>query len=394
MSSLGVKIATVGVAVALAVMIVSVAVVVGFKGEIKNKVVGFGGSIQLLNADALQSGTPMPVEAGPDLVRRINNVRGVTHVQAVSQKMGILKTDTEFQGLMFQGVGTDYDTAFIAGHLVEGRLPDFSGRTSNTQILISRATQKALGLRCGQKVFAYFFDDDIRMRRYTVSGVYETNMAQFDDNLVLCSRTVVNSLMKWSGNECSMLEVAVADFSQLDDIADRVAEVKPTSPDKNGCYYGVYTIKELYGSIFDWLRLLDLNIWVILGLMTCVCSFTMISGLLILILDKTSTIGILKAMGARASLIRRIFLHYGVLIILRGLVWGNIIGLGVGYAQARWHLMKLDAASYYVDHVPVVFNWSFVLLLNIATLFVCTIVMIGPTMVVTRIRPVKALRFD
>lgn len=393
-SSLGVKIATIGVAVALAVMIVSVAVVVGFKNEIKNKVVGFGGSIQLLNSDALQSGQEIPVEASPALIRRIKKVEGVSHVQAVSKKMGILKTDDEFQGLMFQGVGADYDTAFIAAHLVEGSLPKFGNAEAANEILISRATQKALSLKCGEKVFAYFFDDDVRMRRYVVSGVYETNMMQFDNNLVLCSRKAVNSLMGWGADECTSLELEVTDFSRLDDIADRVAEVKPSQPDKNGCYYGVYTIKELYGSIFDWLKLLDLNIWVILGLMVCVCCFTMTSGLLILILDKTTTIGILKALGARGALVRRVFLHYGVFIVIKGLVWGDIIGLGICFAQHKWHLMGLDATSYYVDHVPVAFHWPAILLLNLATLVICAIVLLGPTMVVSRVRPVKALRFD
>lgn len=393
-SSLGVKIATIGVAVALAVMIVSVAVVVGFKNEIKNKVVGFGGSIQLLNSDALQSGQEIPVEASPALIRRVKKVEGVSHVQAVSKKMGILKTDDEFQGLMFQGVGADYDTAFIAAHLVEGSLPKFGNAEAANGILISRATQKALSLKCGEKVFAYFFDDDVRMRRYVVSGVYETNMMQFDNNLVLCSRKAVNSLMGWGADECTSLELEVTDFSRLDDIADRVAEVKPSQPDKNGCYYGVYTIKELYGSIFDWLKLLDLNIWVILGLMVCVCCFTMTSGLLILILDKTTTIGILKALGARGALVRRVFLHYGVFIVIKGLIWGDIIGLGICFAQYKWHLMGLDAASYYVDHVPVAFHWPAILLLNLATLVICAIVLLGPTMVVSRVRPVKALRFD
>lgn len=394
MSSLGVKIATVGVAIALAVMIVSVAVVVGFKNEIKNKVVGFGGSIQVLNSDAVQSGQEIPVEASPDFVRRLKKVEGVKHVQAVSKKMGILKTDDEFQGLMFEGVGTDYDTTFIAAHIVEGRLPDYSNPASQNDILISRATQNALSLRCGEKVFAYFFDDDVRMRRYVVRGVYETNMMQFDNNLVLCSRKAVNGLMGWADSDCSDLELAVTDFSRLDEIADRVAEVKPSQPDKNGCYYGVYTIKELYGSIFDWLKLLDLNIWVILGLMVCVCCFTMTSGLLILILDKTTTIGILKALGARGSLVRRVFLHYGVFIVVRGLVWGNIIGLGLCFVQYHWHLMGLDATSYYVDHVPVAFDWPAIAIINVATLLICTIVLLGPTMVVARIRPVKALRFD
>ncbi|MBR3372607.1 MAG: ABC transporter permease [Bacteroidaceae bacterium] len=389
-ASLGVNIATVGIAVGLAVMIVSVAVVLGFKGEIKNKVTGFGSNIQILNSDAMQSSDTLPVIASPSFVERLAKCKGVSHVQRVTRKTGILKTDADFQGITFTGIGPDYDTTFLASHMVEGHLPS----DSDNQLAVSRAISDALQLHCGDKVFAYFFDNDIRMRRYQISGIYQTNMMQFDNVTAFATLRSVNGLNGWDSLSCSTVEIAVTDFNSTEDIADQVARLKPDSPDRNGCYYAVYSVSELYGAIFDWLKLLDLNIWVILGLMTCVCCFTVISGLLILILERTATIGILKALGARNGLVRRVFLHYGVFIIGRGLLLGNAIGLLLCYVQWQWHLFPLDATSYYVDHVPVAFNWLAIAGLNIATLVICTVTLIGPTLIVSHIRPVKALKFD
>ena len=389
-ASLGVNIATVGIAVGLAVMIVSVAVVLGFKGEIKNKVTGFGSNIQILNSDAMQSSDTLPVIASPSFVERLAKCKGVSHVQRVTRKTGILKTEADFQGITFTGIGPDYDTTFLASHMVEGHLPS----DSDNQLAVSRAISDALQLHCGDKVFAYFFDNDIRMRRYQISGIYQTNMMQFDNVTAFATLRSVNGLNGWDSLSCSTVEIAVTDFNSTEDIADQVARLKPDSPDRNGCYYAVYSVSELYGAIFDWLKLLDLNIWVILGLMTCVCCFTVISGLLILILERTATIGILKALGARNGLVRRVFLHYGVFIIGRGLLLGNVLGLLLCYVQWQWHLFPLDATSYYVDHVPVAFNWLAIAGLNIATLVICTVTLIGPTLIVSHIRPVKALKFD
>ncbi|MBQ7742291.1 MAG: ABC transporter permease [Bacteroidaceae bacterium] len=399
LSSLGVNIATIGIAIGLAVMIVSVAVVLGFKDEIKSKVTGFGSHIQILNTDAQQMSDTLPVIASASFVDRLSKCEGVSHVQRVTQKAGILKTDTDFRGISFTGIGDDYDTTFLARHLVEGRLPnhvetDSLQETTSPSLLVSRNMADALSLHCGDKVFAYFFSSDIRMRRFVVCGIYQTNMTQFDSNTAFASLPVVNALNGWDSLSCSTLEIAVNDFSLVEDIADRVATLKPDVPDRNGCYYAVYTIQELYGAIFDWLKLLDMNIWVILGLMTCVCCFTMISGLLILILERTSTIGILKALGGRNSMVRRVFLHYGVFIVGRGLLWGNVIGLLLCYVQWQWHIFPLDASSYYVDHVPVTFHWFAILALNISTLIICTLILVGPTLVVSHIKPVKALKFD
>lgn len=393
-STLGVNIASVGVMIGIAVMIISVAIVFGFKDEIKNKVVGFGSHIQLVNADSQQSPDSYPIIATPELLNKLRHCSGVKHIQRVTQKTGILKTDEDFKGIVLKGVGTDFDTTFVASHIIEGHLPDFSKDSTSEHVVVSSTIAKQLQLKSGDKVFAYFFDNQVRMRRYTIIGIYQTNMAQFDNSIVYANIKSVNKLNGWSDSDCSNIEITVTDFEQNEAIADQVALLKPITPDINGCFYAVYSIKELYGAIFDWLKLLDLNIWVILVLMTCVCCFTMISGLLILILEKTSTIGILKALGARNGMIRRVFFHYGTFIIGRGLLLGNILGLALCFIQSKWHILTLDASSYYVDYVPISFNWYIFGAINISTLLICMIVLCGPTLIIGHIKPVKALKFD
>lgn len=393
-SSLGVNIATLGVMIGIAVMIVSVAIVFGFKNEIKNKVVGFGGDIQVVNTDLAQSSVNYPVLYSKTFLSDIKNTEGVKHVQLVTQKAGIFKTSTDFKGVMFYGVGDDFDTTFISSHIIEGRMPHFLKNVTTNEILISSTMSKELNLKTGEKVFTYFFDKEIKVRRFLVVGIYETNLSQFDNNVVYSNRLVINGLNNWIGSDCSNIEIAVDNFSENENIADRVAEVLPSKPDANGCFYSVYSIGELYSSIFDWLKLLDLNIWVILVLMSCVCCFTIVSGLLILILERTSSIGLLKSLGASTSLVRNVYVYYGMMIIGRGLVCGNILGLALCFIQYQWHLVELDSASYYVDFVPISLDWLVWLLLNVSVMVICSLVLFVPTIVVGHINPVKVLKFD
>lgn len=400
-SSLGVDIATVGVAVGMVVMIVSVAIVSGFKDEIRNKVTGFGAGVQVVNGDASlavsadgRTTANWPVVCSGKFFSDICRTPGVKHVQRVTQKAGIFKTDSDFRGVVFYGVGEDFDAGFISSHLLEGEMPVFTKGSPRNDVVVSSTVARELNLKVGDRVFAYFFDNDIRIRRFSVKGIYETNLSLFDTNVVYADISVVNGLNGWNETDCSNVEIAVSDFNRIEDTADRIAEVLPDTPDANGCFYAVYSIGELYSSIFDWLNLLDLNIWVILALMTCVCCFTVISGLLILILEKTPAIGLLKALGAENSAVRNIYIYYGMYIIGKGVVWGNAVGLLLSFLQYRWHLVGLDSASYYVDFVPVAFNWNVLLLLNLAILVLGLLVLYLPTVVISRVRPVKVLKFD
>lgn len=393
-SSLGVNIATLGVAIGVAVMIVSIAVVYGFKNEIKNKVTGFGADIQVVNSDGIQAAENGRVVYSKKFFEDIGHVDGVKHIQKITQKTCVFKTDDEFKGVVLYGIGDDFDNRFISSHMLYGTMPRFTEFESLDAIVISNKIAKELDLKVGDRVFSYFFDNDIKTRRFFIKGIYETNLSLFDDNVIYANINVVNRLNGWGNKDCSNIEITVDDFNQNEEIADRIADVLPEKPDVNGCFYAVYSIAELFGSIFDWLKLLDLNIWVILALMTCVCCFTIISGLLILILEKTSTIGLLKAVGARSGLIRKIYVFYGMYIICKGLILGNVVGLTLSFLQYKWHIVGLDPSSYYVDFIPISFNWEGLLFLNFSTLFLGCLILYIPTVIIAHIKPVSVLKFD
>ncbi|MBQ0088767.1 MAG: ABC transporter permease, partial [Prevotellaceae bacterium] len=389
MSKLTTGIATLGVMIGLSVMILSVCIIFGFKHEISEKVIGFGSHISILNGETVNSVEGNSIIIGEDIQKQVKNVPGVESVQRYSTKMGLIKTSTDFKGLIFKGVGEDFDSTFLQQHIIEGNIPVFSTNSHRNDIIISTKTASELGIRVGERVYTYFFENGIRMRRFNVAALYESNMDQFDDNIVISNFYTVNQLNNWDDSHCTGMEIKVKDFNQLQKIDEDIIKITAGKRDADGHLYATYTIKELYSHIFEWLKLLDLNIWVILILMICVAAFTMISGLLILILERTSTIGVLRAVGGSNGMLRKIFLHYSSFIIIRGLVWGNIIGIGIALIQKQWHILSLDASSYYVDHVPVLINWWAILGLNIATLLICLIILIIPSFMVSRINPVK-----
>lgn len=388
-------IATLGVAVGLAVMIVSVGVVLGFKHTIRDKVIGFGSHLQVAEFMTLQGGDAKPVVMGDSMMHVLQGAPGVAHVQRYAYKQGILKTDQDFLGVMFKGVGEEYDTTFIAKNMVEGSIPQFSSKENRGGILVSKLIADRIGLKCGQRVFAYFIDNgNVRTRRFTVEGIYETNLSQYDKIICLADLRTVVKLNGWDNEQVTGAEISVNDFSRKQQTADwLIAHVNRTT-DSNGATYSSKTIEEANPQIFSWLDLLDLNVWVILAMMTAVATVTMISGLLIIILERTAMIGLLKALGARNTMIRRTFLWYAVFIIGRGLIWGNFIGLGLLILQKTTGLMKLDASTYYVSMVPVEFNWLFFVLLNFATLIISVLVLIAPSYLASRINPARSMKYE
>lgn len=389
-----IRIATAGVALGLAVMLVSVCGVRGFKQEISRKVVGFGAHLEIMDVNTFRAPESSPVYSGEDFIRWVEQRPGVAHAQRVSQKMGILKTETDFQGITLRGAGREYDWSFIEEHLVEGKIPDFSDGRGTDRIVLSRRQAQNLGLRVGDRIYAYFFENTVKTRRFEVAGIYETNLAQFDKTIALTDLRTVNKLNGWPDSVSTEVEVRLRDFRQLAQAADDLSAALNGSRFRRANGPSVITVKEHYPQIFSWLGLLDLNVWVILALMVCVAGFTMISGLLILILERTGTIGILKAMGACNTSIRRVFLHFAVFIIGKGLLWGNLIGLGLIGIQKQWGLVKLDPATYYVDTVPVEVNVPVILLLNLGTLLLTALALIGPSFMISRIQPAKAIRFE
>ena len=390
-----IRIATVGVAIGLAVMIVTVSVVLGFKHTIRDKVVGFGGHIQIHNVLWFNEIDPYTVSVDDSLLNAINKIEGVRHTERYSVTQGLLKTDDDFLGVAVKGVGPEFDTAFLKAHLLEGQIPQFSDTTSHYQLLVSKMIADKLKLKVGQKLFAYFLDsDNVRTRKYTICGIYQTNMTRFDESLCFTDIYTVNRLNGWKQDECSAIAVTVNSLDQILQTEEAFIEQVNRSYDKNGNMLTSQTIYETYPQVFIWLELLDINVWIILALMVCVAGFTMISGLLIIILERTQMIGILKALGARNKTIRHTFLWFSVFIIGQGMLWGNIVGIGIVLLQQYTGFITLDPQTYYVSQAPMELNLPLILLLDAVTLFICVFVLIAPSYLISHIHPAKSMRYE
>lgn len=390
-----IRIATAGVAIGLAVMIVSVCVVLGFKHAIRDKVMGFGSHIQVANFMTLQTENSQPIEIGDSMMRVIKGIDGVSHAQRFVMTQGILKTDSDFLGVAFKGVGAEFDSTFIHAHLVEGSVPHFSDNKSGNRILISKVMADKLRLKAGNRVYAYFIGNgDVRTRRFTISGVYQTNLSQYDNTVCFTDLYTARRLNGWDGDKVTGAEVTVSDLADLAATEERFVSRVNRTTDGNGDTFSTKTIMELSPQIFSWLDLLDLNVWIILAIMMAVAAVTMISGLLIIILERAQMIGLLKALGARNATIRHTFMWFATFIIGKGLLLGNAIGLGIVLLQHLTGIVKLDPATYYVSSVPVETDWLLVLALNAATLAVCVFVLVAPSYLISRIHPSKTMAYE
>ena len=389
-----VHIATWGVAVGLMVMILSLCIILGFKGEIRQKVIGFGGHVEVINYQSMFHAEAQPIVVDELLLHRLLRIDGVSHAQRFATKTGMLKTENAFKGVVLRGVAEEYDTTFLAAHLIEGRLPRISATAVSNEIAISALMARELNLRVGEKVYAYFFSEQVKARRFLITGIYETHLREFDKTLVFTDLLTTQKLNGWEYDECAGAELMLSDFNRLDECAMAVATVMNRTQDRNGNTYSTHTIKELYPSIFSWLSLLDTNVYVILILMILLSVFTMSAGLLIIILERTNFIAVMKSLGAANNQIRRIFLHFAALLIVRGLFWGNVLGLGVALIQQHFHLVHLDPSTYYVDAVPITISWPLIVLLNVATLLITLLVLMIPSYLVSRIQPARVMRFE
>ena len=390
-----IRIATIGVAIGLAVMIISVSVVMGFKHTIRDKVVGFGSHIQVADFMTLQTSESYPIQMGDSMLNVLRKVQGVKHVQRFALKQGILKTDSDFLGIMLKGIGPEYDTTFIHQSMQEGSIPKFSDQASHNQVLISRMMADKLHLKCGQRVFAYFIDPNgVRPRRLTISGIYQTNLEQYDGSICLADLYTVVRLNGWEADQASGAELTVEDFDKMNDTERMLISQVNRTIDRYGETYSSKTIREISPQIFSWLDLLDLNVWIILILMIIVACVTMISGLLIIILERTTMIGILKALGARNRTIRHTFLWFAVFIIGKGMVWGNLLGLGLLLLQQYTGLVKLNPEKYYISTVSVEINLLNILAINVATLLISIFVLIAPSYLISHIHPAKSMRYE
>ena len=390
-----IHIATAGVAIGLAVMIISVCVVLGFKHTIRDKVIGFGSHIQVADFLTLQQMEQYPIVIDDSMIDVLKHIPDVAHVQRFAMKEGILKTDSDFLGVAFKGVGPEFDSTFIHNNMVEGSIPPFSDSVSHNKILVSQLMADKLHLKSGQRIFAYFFDNNsVRTRRFTIAGIYQTNLKKYDETIVFTDLYTAIKLNGWESDQASGAELSVNNFDNLDMVESRVISKVKGTVDHYGETYSSATIKELNPQIFQWLDLMDLNVWIILALMLIVAGVTMISGLLIIILERTSMIGILKALGARNKTIRHTFMWFAVFIIGKGMLIGNVLSLGLLALQQAFGIIKLDAQTYYVSTVPVEINALYIVALNVATLLISVFMLVAPSYLISHIHPAKSMRYE
>lgn len=389
-----IKIAITGIALGLAVMILSLAIIIGFKKEIRNKVIGFGSNIQITNFDRNSSFETEPIAINDSLLAMIKQFPGVRHISPFSTKPGILKTETDFQGIVLKGVDQTYDWTFFRDNLKEGALPSFDGKRASTDILMSQHMANLLKLKVGDSFLTYFVQDNVKARKFHITGIYDTGFVDYDKLFVITDIRQITSLNDWEKDEVSGYEIMIDKFDNLDLVTEELDEALDEETDKSGNSYYVRSIKELNPEIFAWLDVLDINVVVIIILMLTVAGFTMISGLLIIILERTNMIGILKALGESNANIRKIFLYVSFFLISKGMLWGNIIGIALCLLQSRFNIVSLDPETYYLNSVPIDLNITAWLLLNIGTLIVSMFMMLAPSYLITKIAPAKSIRFE
>jgi lipoprotein-releasing system permease protein len=383
-----------GISLGLAVMIVAVAVVTGFKNEISRKVVGFAAHIQILNFDSNISYETQPINSHQEFLTDLRGDPDIRNVQVFATKAGIIKTRSDIQGVVLKGVGPDYDWDFLKDYLVEGSIPVITDSVMTNNVLISKYIASLLKLKLNDDFLMYFIQDPPRMRRFTVTGIYETSLEEFDRVFVFGDIRHIQRLNDWTGDQISGFEINLRDFNNLEEQTYRVMTSVGFGFEEDGSRLKVVNIRDKFPQIFDWLNLQDMNVLIILILMLVVAGFNMVSGLLILILDRTNMIGILKALGSPNVSIRKIFLYQSGFMILKGLLWGNLIGIGICMIQHYFGFMKLDQSSYYLTTVPINFSLLHILALNLGTAFIIILMLIVPSMVISRISPARAIRFE
>jgi len=389
-----VRIAMIGIALGLAVMILSVAIVIGFKKEVRNKVIGFGSHIQITNLDSNISYETSPIAVNDTLLADLSKTSGISHVERFATKPGLLKTDSAFQGIVLKGIGEEYDWTFFRKNLRAGKVFTVTPDKRGTDVIISKYLADRLHLKVGDGFLTYFVQENVRARKFTISGIYETGFLDYDKLFVLTDIKQVQRLSNWEDDQVSGLELQVNDYANLDSISEQLYFTYSEKLDRNGNTYYVRSIKDLNPMIFNWLDVLDINVVIILVLMMAVAGFTMISGLLIIILERTNMIGILKALGHDNQGIRKIFLYISFFLIGKGMVWGNVIGIGLCLIQAKFQPISLDPSIYYLDAVPVDLNILTWVLINIGTLAAAMLMMLGPSYLITKIDPAKSIRFE
>jgi lipoprotein-releasing system permease protein len=387
-------IAVAAIALGLAVMIVAVAVVTGFKNEIRDKIIGFGSHIQIVNYDSNVSYETKPIDAYPSYLPAISSNKEIIHLQAFSIKAGIVKTNENIEGLVLKGVNRHFDWSFFKESLISGSIPQYSDSALSNDVLISSYLSKRLNLSTGDEFQMWFVMDSPRFRKFRISGIYETSLQEFDKTFAFVDIQHIQRLNNWEDNQISGYELQIKDFDKLESVSNELSLITAANFFEDGTRLKVINIVERYPQIFDWLNLQNLNVIIIIILMLVVAGFNMISGLIIMILERTNMIGILKALGAENLFIRKIFLYQSAYLILRGLLWGNLLGITLCLIQLKFEVLSLDPSSYYLTTVPVNFSILHLLLINLGTISIILFFLLIPSKIVSSISPAKAIRFN
>ena len=387
-------IAIVGIALGLAVMIIAVAILTGFKKEIREKIVGFGGNIQIVNYDSNISYETAPIKQGQKFVQQIKETPGVKNIQVFATKAGIISTKEEIQGVVLKGIGSDFDWSYFSKNMVDGDILIVNDSIRSDDVVISKKISDMLKLRVGDLFNMHFIQDPPRMRKFNIIGIYETSLEEFDEIYVFCDIQHIKRLNGWNDDQISGFEVYIDDFDMLDYMTYAVRDAVGYNITEEDESYKITNIQMKYPQIFDWLNFQDLNVVIIIVLMLIVAGFNMISSLLILILEKTNLIGVLKALGANDKTIRRTFLYQASYLIGKGLFWGNVIGIGLALLQLHTGLITLDPSSYYLKIVPINLEISHIILLNVCTMAIILFMLLVPSKLISKISPVKAIRYD
>lgn len=386
-----IKIAIAAIAIGMVMMIISVATGIGLQQKIREKVSAFNGHIIISNYDNNQSeATLTPISKNQKFYPKFNSVAGISHIQAVAIKAGIIRTEKAFEGIIFKGVGTDYKWDNIQEYLIAGHLPNVSSQL-NSEVVISQFLADRLELKVGDAFNTFFIKENQNqlpnIRRLKITGIFNSGFQEFDATYIIGDIRHVQRMNKWTPNQIGTFEIFVQDFDQIQSVGEEVYQQTPSNLDSK-------TIIEKYSYIFDWLLLFDFNIIIILGVMILVATINMVVALLVLILERTQMVGILKALGANNWSVRKIFLYNAFYLIVRGLLWGNCIGIGVLLIQKHFGIIQLNPENYYVNQAPVYFNLGYIAALNLLTVGVCFLVLLIPSYIITKISPIKAIRYE
>lgn len=394
LSSPIIKLGVAAVGLSVAVMILSIAIVTGFQEEIRNRVVGFGSHIQIVNFDSNNSFETNPIQKNLSVIETIRALPGIKNVQPFGTKPGIIKTQDDILGIIAKGVDENFDWEFFESNLVKGSIININDSTTTNDIVISETIASLLKIDVGDEIATFFIDERPRPRRFKIAGIYQTSLKEFDKQFILVDLKHIQRLNEWNNNQISGFEVNLYDSKEIDYWTYEIMNMTGYQFLDDGSRLRVISITDKYAHIFDWLNLLDMNVIVILLIMSAISIINMISVLIIIILDRISAIGLLKALGATNKTIKNIFLNQAVFIIFRGVLIGNIIAVSLGVLQEKFHILKLNEESYFIDYAPVSIKMGWLILLNIIAVLFILFFMILPTAMVSKVEPVKTLRYE